>query len=160
MLLPDARSESNRIGDHPIIALFAMIIPTIRARWYVSWIFWKARKRDRRGSRGCGGCARRSGDGGTHLVLIEPDRDAASAHGEIWRFEQRGLAVRAAKLVHVDEGLAGEHYAEHREKRSSASWSIHHLVADARARPRALIRVLVVRTTMGDRRSDSAQGDV
>jgi nucleoside-diphosphate kinase len=37
--------------------------------------------------------------------------------GEILaRFEQRGLEVVAAKLVRVDEALAGEHYAEHREK--------------------------------------------
>ncbi len=37
--------------------------------------------------------------------------------GEILsRFEQRGLEVRAAKLVHVDRELAERHYAEHREK--------------------------------------------
>ena len=51
------------------------------------------------------------------LVLIKPDAMQRRLAGEILaRFEQRGLAVRAAKLVHVDEGLAGEHYAEHREK--------------------------------------------
>jgi nucleoside-diphosphate kinase len=37
--------------------------------------------------------------------------------GEILgRFEQRGLAVRAAKLVQVDRELAGRHYEEHTEK--------------------------------------------
>jgi nucleoside-diphosphate kinase len=51
------------------------------------------------------------------LVLIKPDAMQRRLAGEILaRFEQRGLEVRAAKLVHVDEALAGEHYAEHREK--------------------------------------------
>jgi nucleoside-diphosphate kinase len=37
--------------------------------------------------------------------------------GEILsRFEQRGLEVRAARLVHVDRELAERHYAEHRDK--------------------------------------------
>ena len=37
--------------------------------------------------------------------------------GEILsRFEQRGLEVRAAKLVNVGRELAERHYAEHREK--------------------------------------------
>jgi len=37
--------------------------------------------------------------------------------GEILaRFERRGLALREAKLVHVDQNLAAEHYAEHVEK--------------------------------------------
>jgi nucleoside-diphosphate kinase len=37
--------------------------------------------------------------------------------GEILsRFEQRGLEVKAAKLVHVDRELAERHYAEHSEK--------------------------------------------
>jgi nucleoside-diphosphate kinase len=51
------------------------------------------------------------------LVLIKPDAMQRRLAGEILaRFEQRGLQVRAAKLVLVDEQLAGEHYAEHREK--------------------------------------------
>ena len=51
------------------------------------------------------------------LVLIKPDAMQRRLAGEILaRFEQRGLAVRAAKLVLVDEGLADAHYAEHREK--------------------------------------------
>src|ERR671939_304278 len=37
--------------------------------------------------------------------------------GEILgRFERRGLAIRAAKLVTVDRDLAERHYDEHREK--------------------------------------------
>jgi nucleoside-diphosphate kinase len=32
------------------------------------------------------------------------------------RFESRGLAIRAAKLVQVDRELAERHYAEHTEK--------------------------------------------
>jgi nucleoside-diphosphate kinase len=51
------------------------------------------------------------------LVLIKPDAMQRRLAGEILaRFEQRGLEVRAAKLVLVDEGLADRHYAEHREK--------------------------------------------
>ena len=37
--------------------------------------------------------------------------------GEILaRFERRGLALRAARLVDIGRDLAEEHYAEHREK--------------------------------------------
>jgi nucleoside-diphosphate kinase len=51
------------------------------------------------------------------LVLIKPDAMQRRLAGEILaRFEARGLTVRAARLVHVDEALAGEHYAEHTEK--------------------------------------------
>ncbi|HXV58638.1 MAG TPA: nucleoside-diphosphate kinase [Gaiellaceae bacterium] len=51
------------------------------------------------------------------LVLIKPDGMERRLAGEILaRLERRGLTVRGAKLVHVDEQLAGEHYAEHREK--------------------------------------------
>jgi nucleoside-diphosphate kinase len=51
------------------------------------------------------------------LVLIKPDAMQRGLAGEILgRLEQRGLTVRAAKLVHVDRPLADEHYAEHREK--------------------------------------------
>jgi nucleoside-diphosphate kinase len=51
------------------------------------------------------------------LVLIKPDAMQRALAGEILaRFERRGLAVRAAKLVHVDGGLADRHYAEHAEK--------------------------------------------
>jgi nucleoside-diphosphate kinase len=51
------------------------------------------------------------------LVLIKPDAMQRRLAGEILgRFEQRGLAVRAVKLVHVDRGLAEQHYHEHVEK--------------------------------------------
>jgi nucleoside-diphosphate kinase len=51
------------------------------------------------------------------LVLIKPDAIERALAGEILaRFERRGLAVRAAKLVQVDGGLAERHYAEHAEK--------------------------------------------
>ena len=51
------------------------------------------------------------------LVLIKPDAMERRLAGEILgRFEQRGLAVRAAKLVLVDRDLAERHYAEHLEK--------------------------------------------
>jgi nucleoside-diphosphate kinase len=51
------------------------------------------------------------------LVLIKPDAMQRGLAGEILRrFEQRGLAVREARLVQVDRPLAEEHYAEHSEK--------------------------------------------
>jgi nucleoside-diphosphate kinase len=51
------------------------------------------------------------------LVLIKPDAMRRSLAGEIIaRFEDRGLQLRAARLVTVDRSLAEEHYAEHAEK--------------------------------------------
>jgi nucleoside-diphosphate kinase len=51
------------------------------------------------------------------LVLIKPDAMERRLAGEILaRFEDRGLSVRAAKLVRVDRALAEKHYAEHAEK--------------------------------------------
>jgi nucleoside-diphosphate kinase len=51
------------------------------------------------------------------LVLIKPDAMRRQLAGEILaRFERRGLALREAKLVTVDRGLAERHYAEHVEK--------------------------------------------
>jgi nucleoside-diphosphate kinase len=51
------------------------------------------------------------------LVLIKPDAMQRRLAGEILgRLEQRGLTVRAAKLVQVDRDLAGRHYEEHKEK--------------------------------------------
>jgi nucleoside-diphosphate kinase len=83
--------------------------------------------------------------------------------GEILaRFEQRGLGVRAAKLVHVDEALAGEHYSEHREKPFFGE-----LVEFITSSPTlALVlegesAVKVVRTTMGATNPvDSAPGTI
>jgi nucleoside-diphosphate kinase len=51
------------------------------------------------------------------LVLIKPDAMQRALAGEILaRFERRGLAVRAAKLVRVDQEFAERHYGEHAEK--------------------------------------------
>ena len=51
------------------------------------------------------------------LVLIKPDAVQRGLAGRILdRFEQRGLTIRAAKLVTVDRQLAEQHYEEHREK--------------------------------------------
>jgi nucleoside-diphosphate kinase len=51
------------------------------------------------------------------LVLIKPDAVERKLAGRILdRFEQRGLTIRAARLLTVDADLAEQHYAEHREK--------------------------------------------
>jgi nucleoside-diphosphate kinase len=51
------------------------------------------------------------------LVLVKPDAVGRALTGEIVaRLERRGLQLRAAKLLRVDQSLAEEHYAEHREK--------------------------------------------
>jgi nucleoside-diphosphate kinase len=51
------------------------------------------------------------------LVLIKPDGMQRGLAGEILaRFEQRGLVVKAARLVRVDRELAERHYEEHAEK--------------------------------------------
>ncbi len=97
------------------------------------------------------------------LVLIKPDAMQRRLAGEILaRFEQRGLAVRAAKLVLVDEALAGEHYAEHREKPFFGE-----LVEFITSSPTlALVlegqsAIQVVRTTMGATNPvDSAPGTI
>jgi nucleoside-diphosphate kinase len=97
------------------------------------------------------------------LVLIKPDAMQRRLAGEILaRFEHRGLEVRAAKLVHVDEALAGEHYDEHREKPFFGE-----LVEFITSSPTlALVlqgesAVKVVRTTMGSTNPvDSAPGTI
>jgi nucleoside-diphosphate kinase len=51
------------------------------------------------------------------LVLVKPDAMQRGLAGEILRrFERRGLAIRAARLVQVEIALAEEHYAEHAAK--------------------------------------------
>jgi nucleoside-diphosphate kinase len=51
------------------------------------------------------------------LVLVKPDAVRRSLTGEIVaRFERRGLAIKAARLLTVDRSLAEVHYAEHTEK--------------------------------------------
>ena len=97
------------------------------------------------------------------LVLIKPDAMQRRLAGEILaRFEQRGLTVRAAKLVLVDEALADEHYAEHREKPFFGE-----LVEFITSSPTlALVlegesAIQVVRTTMGATNPvDSAPGTI
>ena len=97
------------------------------------------------------------------LVLIKPDAMQRRLAGEILaRFEQRGLEIRAAKLVLVDEALADEHYAEHREKPFFGE-----LVEFITSSPTlALVlegesAIQVVRTTMGATNPvDSAPGTI
>jgi nucleoside-diphosphate kinase len=51
------------------------------------------------------------------LVLVKPDGVQRGLIGEvIGRLERRGLQLVGLKLMRIDEGLAGRHYAEHREK--------------------------------------------
>jgi nucleoside-diphosphate kinase len=85
------------------------------------------------------------------LVLVKPDAVRRGLCGEIIsRLEGRGLVLRGAKLIQVDEELAGAHYAEHRGKDFFAG-----LVSFITSGPTlALIvegesAVTVVRTTMG-----------
>ena len=48
---------------------------------------------------------------------MKPDAVRRALTGEIVaRFERRGLAIKAARLLRVDRSLAEEHYAEHTEK--------------------------------------------
>ena len=97
------------------------------------------------------------------LVLIKPDAMQRRLAGQILeRFEQRGLEIRAAKLVLVDEALAGEHYAEHRQKPFFGE-----LVEFITSSPTlALVlegesAIQVVRTTMGATNPvDSAPGTI
>lgn len=50
-------------------------------------------------------------------MLVKPDAVGRGLSGEIVaRLERRGLSLRGAKLIQVDEELAGAHYAEHRGK--------------------------------------------
>jgi nucleoside-diphosphate kinase len=85
------------------------------------------------------------------LVLVKPDAVRRGLSGEIIaRLERRGLVLRGAKLLQVDEELAGAHYAEHRGKDFFAG-----LVSFITSGPTlALIvegesAVIVVRVTMG-----------
>jgi Nucleoside diphosphate kinase len=85
------------------------------------------------------------------LVLVKPDAVRRGLSGEIIaRLERRGLVLRGAKLVQVDEELAGAHYAEHRGKDFFAG-----LVSFITSGPTlALVvegesAVTVVRSTMG-----------
>lgn len=51
------------------------------------------------------------------LVLVKPDGVRKHICGEIIsRFERKGLAVHAIKMINVSEELAKKHYAEHAGK--------------------------------------------
>ncbi len=51
------------------------------------------------------------------LVLVKPDGVKKSICGEvISRFEKKGLAIKAIKMIMVPEALAKKHYAEHEGK--------------------------------------------
>ena len=51
------------------------------------------------------------------LILIKPDAFERGLSGEILaRFERKGLKPVAMKLITADEGIAHEHYAEHKER--------------------------------------------
>ena len=51
------------------------------------------------------------------LSIIKPDAVAKNVIGEIYsRFEKAGLKVVAAKMLRLDDELAGGFYAEHRER--------------------------------------------
>ena len=97
------------------------------------------------------------------LVLIKPDAVRRGLAGEIMgRFEQRGLELRAAKLVRADRALGEEHYAEHREKPFFGE-----LVDFITSAPTLALVVegegalAVVRTTMGATNpKDSAPGTI
>ena len=85
------------------------------------------------------------------LVLIKPDAMRRGLAGEILRrFEQRGLELREARLVQVDDALAKEHYAEHAEKpffgelvEFITSWPTLALVLEGEG------AIATVRTTVG-----------
>jgi nucleoside-diphosphate kinase len=85
------------------------------------------------------------------LVLIKPDAVERGLAGEILaRFERRGLAIRKARLLHVDRELAERHYAEHAEKPFFGE-----LVSFITSAPTLALAlegesaIAVVRTTMG-----------
>lgn len=51
------------------------------------------------------------------LIIIKPDAVQRGLIGDIiHRFERRGLRIVAMKLMHIDEDLAGRHYAIHKGK--------------------------------------------
>ncbi|OUR69329.1 nucleoside-diphosphate kinase [Marinomonas sp. 42_23_T18] len=51
------------------------------------------------------------------LSIIKPDAVAKNVVGEIYsRFERAGLKVVEAKMVQLDDELAGGFYAEHKER--------------------------------------------
>ena len=52
------------------------------------------------------------------LSIIKPDAVAKNIIGQIYRrFEDRGLRIVAARMLHLDREQAGQFYAIHRERR-------------------------------------------
>jgi nucleoside-diphosphate kinase len=97
------------------------------------------------------------------LVLIKPDAVQRGLAGDILaRFERRGLAVRAARLVQVDRELAERHYAEHAEKPFFGE--LVEFITSASTLALALegeSAISVVRTTMGATNpTDAAPGTI
>lgn len=51
------------------------------------------------------------------LIILKPDAVQRGLVGDILgRFERKGLAIAALKLMHIDRGLAERHYAPHKGK--------------------------------------------
>ena len=51
------------------------------------------------------------------LSIVKPDAVGKNVIGEIYtRFEQAGLRVVAAKMLHLSDQVAGGFYAEHKER--------------------------------------------
>src|SRR5204863_1983243 len=51
------------------------------------------------------------------LILVKPDAFARGLTGEIiYRFERKGLRIRALREMSVERELAERHYAEHAQK--------------------------------------------
>ena len=51
------------------------------------------------------------------LSIIKPDAVAKNVIGEIYsRFENAGFKIVAAKMIHLDEIMAGDFYAVHQER--------------------------------------------
>ena len=51
------------------------------------------------------------------LLILKPDAVRRGLVGEVLRrVEAKGLRIAGMRMMRIDEGLAGEHYAEHREK--------------------------------------------
>lgn len=51
------------------------------------------------------------------LILVKPDAFARGLTGEVLaRFERKGLAIVAMKLMTVEQAMAEQHYAEHTER--------------------------------------------
>lgn len=51
------------------------------------------------------------------FIMVKPDGVQRGYVGEVvQRFEQKGFVLAGAKLMHITEDLAKEHYGEHKER--------------------------------------------